>query len=47
MSTQMATPNKSEQGSATEQKIQKIRDVFADAPQLAKAALENAIRDLT
>ena len=47
MATQMATPNKPEQGSGTEQKIQQIRDVFADAPQLAKAALENAIRDLT
>jgi len=47
MATQMATANKPEQGSATEQRIQKIRDVFADAPQLAKTALENAVQDLT
>jgi hypothetical protein len=47
MATQIATPNKPKQGSTTEQKIQLIRDVFADAPQLAKTALENAVRDLT
>ena len=29
-----------------EQKIQKLRDVFSDAPQMAKTALENKIRDL-
>ena len=46
MATQIATPNKPKQGSATEQKIQPLRDVFADAPQMAKTALENAVRDL-
>jgi hypothetical protein len=29
-----------------EEKIQKLREVFADAPQMAKTALENKIRDL-
>ena len=29
-----------------EQKIQKLREVFSDAPQMAKTALENKIRDL-
>jgi hypothetical protein len=46
MTTQTATANRSKQDSATEQKIQKIRDVFADAPQMAKTALENRVRDL-
>ena len=32
---------------AVEQKIQKLQEIFADAPQMAKTALENAIRDLT
>jgi hypothetical protein len=31
---------------AVEQKIQKLRDVFADAPQMAKTALESKIQDL-
>ncbi len=47
MTTQPATANSSKPGSATEQKIQKLRDVFADAPQMAKTALEKALRDLT
>ena len=32
---------------AVEQKIQKLREVFSDAPQMAKTALENKVRDLT
>ncbi len=32
---------------AIEQKIQKLREVFSDAPQMAKTALENKVRDLT
>ena len=31
---------------AIEQKIQRLREVFSDAPQMAKTALENKIRDL-
>ncbi|HST11192.1 MAG TPA: hypothetical protein VLL05_12520, partial [Terriglobales bacterium] len=31
---------------AVEQKIQKLREVFSDAPQMAKTALENKVRDL-
>jgi hypothetical protein len=45
MTTQALT--KPEQHSAIEQKVQKLRDAFADAPQLAKTALENAARELT
>jgi hypothetical protein len=44
MTTQTLT--RSKQDSATEQKIQKLRDVFADAPQMAKTALENKVQDL-
>ena len=46
MATQTATANRPKQDSATEQKIQKLRDVFADAPQMAKTALENKVQDL-
>ena len=47
MTTQTATPNRSEQDSTLEQKVQALRNVFADAPQMAKTALDNAARDLT
>ena len=40
MATQPQTPT-------VEQKIQKLRGVFADAPQMAKTALESKIRDLS
>ena len=46
MATQAATVNRPKQDLAVEQKIQKLRDVFADAPQMAKTALENRIQDL-
>jgi len=46
MTTQTATANTSNQDAATEQKIRALRDVFADAPQMAKTALENKVRDL-
>ena len=47
MTTQAATVNRPKQDLAVEQQIQKLRDVFADAPQMAKTALENKIRDLS
>ena len=34
------------QNQSVEQQIQKLREAFADAPQMAKTALENKIRDL-
>ena len=34
------------QNQSVEQQIQNLRNVFADAPQMAKTALENKIRDL-
>ena len=46
MVMQSAIANRPRQDSATEQKIQQLRDVFADAPQMAKAALENVAQNL-
>lgn len=42
----METQTQLEQDRLVEQKIQKLREIFADAPQMAKTALENKIRDL-
>ena len=43
MATQTATPNKPKQDLAVEQKIQELREIFADAPEMAKTALESAL----
>ena len=45
MSTQTLTRTK--QNQTVEDKIQQLRQAFADAPQYAKTALENTLRDLT
>jgi hypothetical protein len=45
MATQ--TPTKPEQDQTPEKKIQQLRELFADAPELGKKALENVIRELT
>ena len=46
-----ATPRQTETGSEqsvdAKGKIQKLRDLFADAPELGKKALENVLRELT
>jgi hypothetical protein len=42
---QMQTGSK--QSADAENKIQKLRELFADAPELGKRALENVLRDLT
>src|SRR5215831_1927475 len=44
MSTQTLT--KSQQGQTVEKKVQELRQLYADAPQFAKTALENTLRDL-
>ncbi|HKR84915.1 MAG TPA: hypothetical protein VJS37_12110 [Terriglobales bacterium] len=36
----------SEQNSAVEQKVQTVRELYADAPELGRAALENGLSDL-
>jgi len=43
---QTQTLNKPQQEQATEEKIQQLRTLFADAPQLGKTALENALLEL-
>jgi hypothetical protein len=43
--TQMETGSK--QSPYAQQKIQKLRELFADAPELGKMALENVLRELT
>ena len=47
MATQTATMNGPKQDLAVEQKIQELRKLYADAPELAKKALENALPALT
>ena len=46
MTIQAATVNRPQQDLAVANKIKKLRDAFADAPQIAKTALENKIHDL-
>ena len=43
MATQTATANRPKQDLAVEQKIQKLRELYADAPEYAKTALENGL----
>ena len=45
MSTQTLT--KPQQDKTVEKKVQELRQLFADAPQFAKTALENTLRDLS
>ena len=45
METQTLT--KSQQAQTVEKKVQELRQLFADAPQFAKTALENTLRDLS
>jgi hypothetical protein len=40
------TVTKSEQKQTVEEKIQRLRQLYADAPQFAKTALENTLKDL-
>jgi len=47
MQTQIQTAAGTEQRQAGEEKIRQLRDLFADAPELGKQALENVLRELT
>jgi len=47
MASQTATANKPKQGLTVDEKIQKMRELYADAPELGKAALENGLPQLT
>jgi len=47
MQTQTQIAAGAEQRQAGEEKIKQLRDLFADAPELGKKALENVLRELT
>src|SRR5690348_8986828 len=47
MATQSQTPTGSEQAQTAEEKIQQLRELFADAPEVGRTALENVLRELT
>jgi hypothetical protein len=46
MSTQTLTPTTAEQEQAGAKKVQQLRELFADAPELGKKALENALKEI-
>ena len=46
MTTQTQTTTRPEQDHGVEMQIQQLRELFADAPELGKKALENALREL-
>jgi hypothetical protein len=47
MATQTSTPTESERARAGKEKIQKLRELFADAPELGRKALDNVLHELT
>ena len=47
MATQTATEERPKQSMTVEQKIQKLRELYADAPEIGKAALEKGLPMLT
>ena len=47
MTTQQDTPTASAPGATVEDKVRQLRELFADAPELGKQALENVIPELT
>jgi len=46
MQTEAGKPTPTEQSSLVEQKIQKLRELYADAPELGRVALEKGLSDL-
>ena len=46
MPTQSATVDRPKQGLTLDQKIQKVRELYADAPEVGRAALEKGLPDL-
>ena len=47
MATQTATANRPKQDLAIEQKLQKLRELYADAPEVGRTALKNGLTMLT
>ena len=46
MATVTQAPSKADQERAVEQKVQKLRELYADAPELGRVALEKGLADL-
>jgi len=46
MTTQAQTPTGSKQEQSVESKIRELRELFADAPEVGKKAIENALQEL-
>jgi hypothetical protein len=46
VATQAATANKPKQDSTPEQQLQKLREIYADAPEVGRVALEKIMREL-
>ena len=46
MATQTATANRPKQDSASDQKLQKLRETYAGAPELGRVALEKMMPEL-
>jgi hypothetical protein len=47
MPTQTQTESKPKQDQSAQEKIQELRELFADAPEVGKKALENVLKELT
>src|SRR5215468_8148153 len=47
MSTQTAATKKPAQNMSTEQKLQRLHELYADAPEIGKAALKNGLATIT
>jgi len=47
MATQTLTPTESERARAGKEKIRQLRELFADAPELGRKALDNVLHELT
>jgi hypothetical protein len=43
MSTQTATPNRPQQDLTADEKLQRLKELYADAPEIGKAALKNGL----
>ena len=46
MATMTQTPTRSDTGAGVEQKIQRMRELYADAPEVGKTALKNVLQEL-
>jgi hypothetical protein len=47
MATDQQTATRTNGGASTEEQIEQLRELFKDAPEVGKQALENVLRDLT